>query len=267
MLIETRRCGRLFVEDRDPAAPGTPIVLWPSLLCDGSMWQAQIEALAGRARVVVIDPPGHGKSAPTRAAYTMDDSVDAAIAVLDALQIERCRWAGLSWGGMVGMRLCMRAPERVERLALIDTNADAETKEKLPKYRVMTLVARLFGPIPALLDRVVPIYFSPSTIESRPELVAAFRSRIGAMDRTALLHALDAVMFSRTDVRPRLGSIRCPTLVVVGEDDVATPLPRAEDIVRGISGAELRRIPRAGHLAAWEQPGAVNAHLLPFLLG
>jgi len=265
MLIETRRCGRLFVEQRDAHLPGTPVVFWHSLLCDGGMWRAQVDALTGRARTVVIDAPGHGRSAPTQAPYDMNDCVEAALSVLDALGIERCRWVGLSWGGMVGMRLALRAPGRIERLALLDTNADAETREKLPSYRIMALLARLFGPFPLLLDRVVPIFFAPASVESRPELVETFRSRLGAMDRASLVHALDAVMFSRRDIRPALGSIACPTLVLVGDEDVATPPIRSEDIAARIPGAKLVRIPRAGHLSAWEQPGAVNAHLLPFL--
>lgn len=266
MLVETV-CGRLFVEAFFGDAEGIPIVLWPSLLTDGAMWRAQVDAIDGRAKVIVIDPPGHGRSAPVRRAYSMDDCVDAALTVLDQLKIERCRWAGLSWGGMVGMRLALRAPARVERLALLDTNADAETKEKLPKYRVLTLLARAFGAAPFILDRVVPIYFSPSSQKERPELVHAFRRHVGAMDRASLLHALDAVMFTRKDVRRELGRIDCPTLIMVGEDDVATPIARSRDIERGIRGARLVRIPRAGHLSAWEQPGAVNATLLPFLLG
>ena len=265
MLIETRRCGRLFVEQRDAHLPGTPVVFWHSLLCDGGMWRAQVDALTGRARTVVIDAPGHGRSAPTQAPYDMNDCVEAALSVIDALGIERCRWVGLSWGGMVGMRLALRAPGRIERLALLNTNADAETREKLPSYRIMALLARLFGPFPLLLDRVVPIFFAPASVESRPELVETFRSRLGAMDRASLVHALDAVMFSRRDIRPALGSIACPTLVLVGDEDVATPPIRSEDIAARIPGAKLVRIPRAGHLSAWEQPGAVNAHLLPFL--
>lgn len=264
MLIETR-CGRLFVEDHDPELPGIPVVFWHSLLCDGGMWRAQLEAVAGRARAIDIDAPGHGRSAPSRAPYTMDDCVAAALQVLDALKIERCKWVGLSWGGMVGMRLALAAPQRVERLALLDTNADAESKEKLPGYRVLALVARAVGPIPLLLDRLVPVFFSPATIRGRPELVRAFRERLGGMDEASIRYAVDAVIFGRTDVRPRLAGIRCPTLVVVGQHDVATPSGRADDISTRIPGAQRVTIPEAGHLSAWEQPGAVNAALLPFL--
>jgi 3-oxoadipate enol-lactonase len=264
MLIETR-CGRLFVEEHDPELPGTPVVFWHSLLCDGGMWKAQIDALSGRVRAINIDAPGHGRSAPSKAPYTMDDCVAAALEVLDALKIERCKWVGLSWGGMVGMRLALAAPHRIERLALLDTNADAESKEKLPRYRVLALVARTVGAIPVLLDRLVPIFFSKATIRHRPELIQTFRERLGAMDKGSIHYAVDAVIFRRSDVRSRLKGIRCPTLVVVGRDDVATPAGRADDIASRVPSAKQVSIADAGHLSAWEQPGAVNAALLPFL--
>ncbi len=264
MLIETR-CGRLFVDDRDPEIEGLPVVLWHSLLCDGGMWRAQVDALDGRARVINIDAPGHGRSAPSVRPYTMDDCVAAALEVLDALKIERCKWVGLSWGGMVGMRLALAAPHRIERLALLDTNADAESKEKLPSYRVLAFLARTLGPFPLLLDRLVPIFFSQATVRGRPELVRVFRERLGAMDKRSIHYAVDAVIFSRGDIRPRLSGIRCPTLVIVGQDDVATPSGRAHDITSRIPGATQVSIPDAGHLSAWEQPGPVNAALLPFL--
>lgn len=264
MLIETR-CGRLFVEDHDPELPGVPVVFWHSLLCDGGMWRAQLEAVAGRARAINIDAPGHGRSAPSKAAYTMDDCVAAALEVLDALEIERCKWVGLSWGGMVGMRLALAAPHRIELLALLDTNADAESKEKLPSYRALSLVARTLGPIPFLLDRLEPIFFAAATRRDRPELVRTFRERVGSMDKASIRYAVDAVIFHRSDVRSRLSGIRCPTLVLVGRDDVATPASRADDISSRVPDARQVSIPDAGHLSAWEQPGAVNASLLPFL--
>lgn len=264
MLIETR-CGRLFVEEYGDELPGLPVVLWHSLLCDGGMWKAQLDALRGRARVINIDAPGHGRSAPTRKPYTIDDSAAAALEVLDTLKIERCKWVGLSWGGMVGMRLALQAPERIERLALLDTNADAESKEKLPSYRVLAFLARTIGPFPMLLDRIVPIFFSPATRRTRPELVRTFRERLGAMDKTSIHHAVDAVIFTRKDIRSQLSAIRCPTLAIVGNDDIATPLARTDDICSRITGSTQVRIRDAGHLSAWEQPDAVNAALLPFL--
>lgn len=241
------------------------MVFWHSLLCDGGMWAAQVSAFEDRFRCIVIDAPGHGKSAPVSRPYTMDDSVEAALEVLDALKIDTCRWVGLSWGGMIGMRIAVRAPKRLEKLALLDTNADAETTSKLPSYRVMAFLERRFGAFPLLLDRLEPIFFSPATRKERPDVVKAFRERLAGMDPASIGHAVDAVIFTRNDVRPELHRITIPTLVLVGEDDVATPVARAVDIHSRIRGSKLVRVRNAGHLSAWEQPGAVNAALAAFL--
>src|SRR5690606_28893825 len=103
MLVDTR-LGKLFVEVR---GEGTPLCLWHSLLCDGGMWRHQVPALAERYRVINIDAPGHGRSATVRAPFSLDDCVDAAITILDALEVEAAHWAGLSWGGMVALRLAL----------------------------------------------------------------------------------------------------------------------------------------------------------------
>jgi pimeloyl-ACP methyl ester carboxylesterase len=262
MLVETRRCGRLYVEVRGEERP---LVLWHSLLCNGAMWGPLPGQLARSWRVINIDGPGHGRSSRIDAPYTMDDCVDAAIDVLEACRAPSVVWCGLSWGGMVGMRLALRAPARVAGLVLIDTNADAESPHNLPKYWAMAMIARVLGPIPPLLDRLEPIFLSPHTRATQPALVQALRRTIASMDRASIWRAVDAVIFSRDDVRASLPQITAPTLVIVGADDVATPRARSEEIVARIRGARLVEIPRAGHLAAWEQPAAVLAALTPFL--
>lgn len=261
MLVDTR-CGRLFVEVR---GTGAPVVLWHSLLCDGGMWSAQISSLALAHRVLSIDAPGHGRSAPVVRPFTLEDCVDALFDVLDAAGEKEASLIGLSWGGMVGMRAALRRPERVRSLALLDTNADAETREKLPSYRVMAFVARRLGAVPLLLDRLEPIFFSPRTLVERPAVVRAFRERLAAMDPVSIGHAVDAVIFGRHDIRAQLGRLRCPTVVICGVDDVATPIARSEDIVRRIPGAELALVPQAGHLSAWERPEVVTPILLEHL--
>jgi 3-oxoadipate enol-lactonase len=266
MLIETKKCGRLFVEQRGKTS-GVPLVFWHSLLCDGGMWEPMIRELEAQHRIINIDAPGHGRSSPTLTPYAMDDSVDAAIAALDALAIDRCVWVGLSWGGMIGMRLALRVPERLVGLALFDTSANAESRRKIPSYLAMAAVARRFGAVPFLLDRIVPIYLSKATRARQPALVQQFREHVANMRPASVGHAVDAVIFRRDDIRPRLPEIRVPTLVVCGDDDVATPLDRSETIARAIHGAALRRIASAGHLSAWEQPAAALHHLVPWLAG
>ncbi len=261
MLIDTR-CGRLFVDVR---GEGPAICLWHSLLCDGGMWDQVVLALEGRYRVVNIDAPGHGRSAPTKHAYTMDDSVDAALEVLGQLGIERCVWIGLSWGGMVGMRIALRAPSLLAGLVLFDTSTHAESRRKLPSYLILSAIARRIGTVPILLDRMEPIFFSRATRASRPELVLTFRERLSAMDPRSVGHAVDAVIFGRKDLRPRLPEIRVPTLVVCGADDVATPVDRSRTIADAIPGATLELIGGAGHLSAWERPSEANHLIAAFL--
>lgn len=258
MLVETR-CGRLFVEVR---GEGPPVVLWHSLLCEGGMWVGQASALAERYRVINVDAPGHGRSSPTTRGYSLDDCVEALFAVMDAVGAPAAAVVGLSWGGMVGMRAALRRPERVRSLVLFDTNANAETKEKLPRYHAMAFVARRFGALPLLLDRLEPIFFSPRTLIEKKEIVRDFRDRLAAMDPASIGHAVDCVEFQRKDIRSELGRIRCPTLVVCGIDDVATPIACSEDIVRAIPGAELALVPQAGHLSAWERPDVITPMLL-----
>lgn len=260
MLVDTR-VGRLFVEER---GEGVPVVLWHSLLCEGGMWRHQVPELARQRRVINIDGPGHGRSSSVRRAYTLEDCAGAAIAVMDALEVDRAHFAGLSWGGMTGMRLALRYPDRLRSLALLDTSADREDRKKLPSYRVMAFVARRLGAVPILLDRIEPLFFTKQTRRTKPTMVRDFRDHLARMDPESLGHAVDAVIFDRGDIRDRLGDVRVPTLVMVGSEDVSTPPAKSREIARGIPGAELVEIRNAAHLSALEQPERVSEELLRF---
>jgi pimeloyl-ACP methyl ester carboxylesterase len=260
MLIET--CvGRLFVER---VGQGPDVVLWPSLMTDGAMWRPQVDALRERYRFTIIDPPGHGRSQALRRPYTLDDCAVGAAQVMAACELARAGWAGLSWGGMVGMRLAARQPAKIAALALLDTSARRDRPAKLASYRLLATVERVVGPARALGAVLRPVMFGRDTLRERPELAEAFLDKLVRMDRVALACAVEAVMFSRRDVTSELSRITAPTLVLVGDQDVATPPREAEHLAAHIPGAELVRIPRAGHLATLEQPEAVTAALDAF---
>ncbi len=261
MLVDTR-VGRLFVDVR---GDGTPLVLWPSLLTDGGMWRFQVPALAERYRVITIDPPGHGRSERRERPFSLEDCADAVLEILDALELDRVHYAGLSWGGMTGMRMALRAPSRLRSLALLDTNADRETRSKLPSYRAMAFISSIFGGgVPPLLARLDTIFFAERTRRERPDILRDFRDHVVRMEPASIRHAVDAVMFHRGDIRDRLPAIRVPALVAVGLEDVATPPSRARDIADRIPGAEYVELPGAGHLSALEVPGRVTEMLLDF---
>lgn len=241
-------------------------MLWHSLLCEGGMWRHQVPALEERYRVINVDGPGHGRSAPIRRAFSLEDCAEAAIEVMEALEVESVHWVGLSWGGMTGMRLALAHPERVRSLALLDTSAAAEARRKLPSYHVMATVAKRVGAIGILLDRIEKIFFTRDTVRTRrEEVVQPFREHLAAMDPASIGHSVDAVIFDRRDIRSQLGRIEAPTLVMVGSEDGATPPERAEEIVAGIRGARLVRIPGAAHISALEQPERINEVLLEHL--
>jgi 3-oxoadipate enol-lactonase len=263
VLIETR-LGRLFVEDR--GGEGEPIVLWHSFLCDGGMWRYQLPALEPRYRVINIDGPGHGRSMPIRRRFTLEDCADVAVEILDALEIDRAHWAGLSWGAMTGMRLALAYPSRVRSLALLDTSAHAESRRKLPRYTMLALAARAFGPgMPLILGALGPIFFSTRTIEHKPELVRDQRDLVARMDSESVQRCVDAIIFRRRSIVDRLSQIDAPTLVMCGADDVATPPAKSRAIAAAIRGARYVEVPNAGHLSALEAPERVNAALLEHL--
>jgi len=195
----------------------------------------------------------------------MDDCVTAAEQVMDALGAGRAAWCGLSWGGMVAMRLALRAPERVAALALMATSAREERPAKKPGYRVLQGLVRVVGATRLVQAPILPLFFTAETRRMRPDRVEAFSARLLRMDRTSLIHAADAVIFERDDISAEIGRIEAPALVVVGEEDRATPPAEAELIAEQIPGAELVRVPGAAHLVNLEQPERVNAALLRFL--
>ena len=261
------RLGRWFYEDEGEAiAAGDPaIVLLPSLLCDGGMWRGQRATLRALGRVVVFDPPGHGRSeVPPR--FTLEEHARALVDALDALGIARAVLVGLSWGGMVSMCLALLAPDRVKAMAILDTSADEPPLREKVEYRVLCALARRIGLPPGLVrKRVVPLMFAPRTRATQPGLVDEFVRALGGYSREGVTRATAAVSIDRAPLLDRLRDITTPTLVGYGEDDTATPAPHARRIASRIAGSILVPFAGVGHLSALEDPALVNASLVPFV--
>ena len=261
MYVRTR-LGRWYYEEH---GSGTPIVLWHSLLCDGGMWDAQVKPLAEIGRVIVFDGPGHGRSeAPP--AFTLWDNAEAAVDAFDAMNIESAIWCGLSWGGMVGMRLALAHPERVKALALLDTNAAKDSRYKRAKYTLLAQLIRPAGIPEKLFQRAVaPLFFGERSFRDRPELATAMYRTLAGWPPEGLSRVSMAVTVQRDDITSKLSSIRAPAIVIHGEDDKAIAMDRAREIATKISGAKLVAIPFAGHLSTVEEPKRVNEALVPFV--
>jgi pimeloyl-ACP methyl ester carboxylesterase len=251
---------RIFFED---LGSGTPLILGHSFLCSGEMWAHQVQPLAERARVINVDFRGHGRSDHVQSPFDLYDLVADMMAVLDHLGLERAVWVGLSIGGMVALRAALEFPDRVSGLILLDTHAGPEKAHKKTKYALMKLVVKVFGVRP-LRSAILPLMFGRTSRQTKPDLIDEWTTKFAAVHVPSMLHCLGALT-KRDSVVDRLGQIKAPAVVMVGDQDISLPPPCAEQIASGLPDAELVVIPNAGHLAALEQPEAVNKAMLDFL--
>jgi len=254
---------RLYIEDT--GGPGPPVVFSHGLLYSCRMWDAQVPSLRGHFRCISYDHRGQGQSEVTQDGYDMDTLAMDAAALIRTLGVQPVHFVGLSMGGFIGMRVAARHPELVRSLVLLDTSADAEPEKDLPRYRMLTFIERWLGPR-LVAGSVMKIMHGVSVRSdpSRAVELRAVRERFIAANRVGAVRAVNGVL-SRKPIRDELSNIRVPTLVMVGEEDVATVPSRAEELAAAIKGATLVRIPRAGHLSPIDNPSFVTEQLSSFL--
>lgn len=241
------------------------IVFAHGYLFSGHMFDAQVAALQDRYRCITFDFRGQGQSAVTRDGYDMDTLAEDAAALITTLGVAPCHFVGLSMGGFVGMRLAARKPELIRSLTLLDTSADPEPAENIPRYRAMARAAQLIGVRP-IAPRVMPILFGRTfmTDPQRENERRAWQRTLGGNNRTGIVRALSGIT-DRASIYDEIASITAPTLVIVGEQDVATVPEKAQRIAGRIPGAKLVTIPDAGHSSPIEQPQAVTSAITSFL--
>jgi len=236
-------------EGRGHMTARTKLVLVPGLLCTGALWAPQIADLADIADCVVADHTRHSTMA------------GIARSILDAAP-PRFALAGLSMGGYIAYEIVRQAPERVERLALLDTGSRADTSERTAARRDLLANAGREG-VRRAQELLMPALIHPSRLDDKPlvdtVLQMAVDTGLEAFGRQ------EEALIGRPDNRPLLPSIRCPTLVLVGREDALTPPELAREIANGIPGARLEVIPDCGHLSTLERPDAVNRELRAWL--
>lgn len=230
-------------------AQSLPLVLVPGLLCSARLYGPQIAALWPFGQVAVAD---HRRDA---------DMAAIAVRILAAAP-PRFALAGLSMGGYIAFAMLRLAPERIARLALLDTAAGPDLPEQKvgrEKFIAMAEAGKLTDVVEMLTPRF--LHRSRQNDEALKRVVRDMAAETGP---EAFVRQQKAIM-SRPDARPLLASIRCPSLVLVGEGDELTPPELAKEIAGGISGARLVVVPDCGHLSTLEKPEAVNAALTDWL--
>ena len=225
------------------------IVFVPGLLCTAALWAAQIDALQDQADIIVADISRH-------------DSLAALAADVLAEAPDRFALAGLSMGGYVALEMMRRAPERVSRLALLDTNARADDPAATERRRAAMDKAR-GGDFDGVLEDLIPLLFHPDAV-AEGTLGATFRDMGRAVGPDAFGRQMTAIM-GRPDSRPDLPAITVPTLVLCGRQDALSPPDWHREMADAIDGAELVVLEGCGHMAPMEKPQETTAALRRWL--
>lgn len=228
-----------------------PLVLLPGLICDAALWARQVEAVAAIADPLVPD-------------LTRDESLPAMARRVLAGAPARFALAGLSMGGYLAQEIMRQAPERVIRLALLDTSARADPPERVALRRGLIELAEK-GEFKGVTPRLLPQWIHADRLQDQvlTREIMAMTQRVG---RDAYLRQMKAIM-ARPDGRADLPRIVAPVLVLCGREDQSTPLALHKEIAALVPGAALVVVERCGHLSTMERPDEVSAALRDWLIG
>jgi len=224
-----------------PASARSPLLLLPGVLNDAELWAHQVEGLADLAEIQVPPVAGH------------DNLPDLAAEILAGAP-PRFALAGLSMGGYTAFEILRQAPERVTRLALLDTTARPDTKHAAQRRRGLVALAQK-GQFRGVTPRLLPSLIAAARLgdTALTERIFEMSERIG---RDGFIRQQEAII-ARPDSRALLPDIRVPALVVCGREDQLTPPARAEEMAATLPDADLLVLAGAGHLAPLERPAAV----------
>jgi pimeloyl-ACP methyl ester carboxylesterase len=251
----------IFYEE---SGAGEPLLLIAGFACDHSNWSKMAPQLASRNRLITFDNRGVGQSSSPEAPYSIHQMAEDAAGLLEAIGLTLVHVAGHSMGGQIAVELALNHPERVKSLMLLASCARVDERGKV--------VIDSWGDLPRLVDPMTGIrlslpwiytsrfYATPGAIENviKEMLTSSFPPSIsGIYQQSRAITSYDAVA--------RLGDIECPTLVVVGNEDILGGLPFSEQLAHGIRGAKLVVLEKAGHGLPTESPEVTAAVMRDFL--
>ncbi len=226
----------------------TPILLVPGLNCSPRLYAAQIPALWRLGPVMVADH---------RRGETMAEIARQILAAAPS----RFRLAGLSMGGYIALEIMRQAPERVAKLALLDTSARPEAPEQTERRNKLIALAEQ-GRMREIMDVLWLVMVDPSRLKE-----SALRAEMDLMAEETGTEAFirqQRAIIGRADTRPTLATIKCPALMIVGASDQLTPPAHAEEIAKEIPGAKLVKLAGCGHMSPMERPDEVTKLLVDF---
>jgi 3-oxoadipate enol-lactonase len=242
---------------------GQPVVLLHPFPCNHEFWHPVATALESHYRLILPDLRGHGDSEIGEGSALMQKHAGDIARVLDAADVGKAVFIGCSIGGYILFEFWRRFRGRVTALALCDTRPQSDTAEARSS-RLKSAAAVLEQGTEPFIESMIPKLMGRTTITTRPDLVAGARAMMRKMSAEDVNQVLGG-MAARPDSVADLKSINVPTVIVIGDEDVLSPVADGDLMRQNITGSELKVIPKAGHYAPWEQPEAVGMVLRQFL--
>ena len=238
---------------------GRVVLMSNSLMSNYAMWDWTVPALTDKYRVLRYDMRGHGKSGTTTPPYNMAQLADDAVALLDALKIDKVHFVGLSMGGMIGQQLGARYPERVHSLTLCNTASEMAPRSMWDDRLAM---AKEKG-IPAMVEPTLQRWFTPAFLKRGAQDLEKIKPMIAGTGLEGYTGCASAVRDMAQSTM--LLKIKTPTMIIAGKQDPATTVDHATVLNRLIDGSKLVVIDEAAHLSNIEQPEAFNRAVRGFI--
>ncbi len=256
----------IYYEDSAPANTKKPIMVFAhGLLWSTRMYDKQIAHFQQDYRCIAFDFRGQGQSQVTKSGYDMETLTQDTLGLLSALNIDKCHFVGLSMGGFVAQRIAIKHPELLLSLTLLETSADPEDPKSAPQYRKLIKAIRWLG-MKRVSKKIMPIMFGSTFLEdkSRKKEYKEWLLMLQGNHKDGVSKATMGVI-ERKGIYEQLDDITTPTLIIVGDQDAATPYPKSERMHFAIKGSKLAIIKGAGHTATVEEPEQVNTVISNFL--
>jgi pimeloyl-ACP methyl ester carboxylesterase len=242
---------------------GPPVVLLHPFPCDHEFWNPVAAMLDSRYRLILPDLRGHGDSEIGEGPALMQKHAGDVARVLDATGVGKAAFIACSIGGYILFEFWRRFRNRVTSIALCDTRPQADSAEARAN-RLKTAANVMEQGTEPFLETMIPKLMGSTTLTTRPDLVDGARAmmrKMSAEDINLVLRGMAERQDSVTDLK----SIDVPTLIIMGDEDVLSPVADGELMQQNIRGSRLKVIPKAGHYTPWEQPDAVATVLRQFL--
>ncbi|MDE2322962.1 MAG: 3-oxoadipate enol-lactonase [candidate division NC10 bacterium] len=240
---------------------GPVITMSHALGCNLSLWDEQAKALSGRYRVLRYDTRGHGQTSVPPGPYSLEQMADDLHGLLTGLSVTATHFVGISMGGMIGQIFALKYPSMVRSLVLCSTTSRYPSAVRSTWVeRIRTVETKGMKP---MVEPAIERWFTAAFLERRQGVIDGVRAMIRGTPPQGYIGCCYAI--PTIDVTDRLGNVRCPALVIAGENDPGTPVTMAQEIRAALPSSEIAILRAASHLCNLEQPEAFNHVLLGFL--